>query len=131
MNEILEEVNFRVRLAGEPLAIAVVQDYDSREVLMAAFMNLKALERTLETGRMTYFSTSRKKLWVKGESSGHQQRVREVRLDCDGDALLFKVDQVSGACHRGYYSCFFRVYRGGKLKLEGEKVFDEENVYGG
>jgi phosphoribosyl-AMP cyclohydrolase len=131
MEELLEKVNFRIKLAGEELAIAVVQDYRTQEVLMVAFMNRDALAKTLETRRMTYYSTSRKKLWVKGETSGNFQTVREVRLDCDGDALLFKVEQLGGACHEGYASCFHRVLRDGRWKVEGERLFDPEKVYGG
>ncbi|NOZ58970.1 MAG: phosphoribosyl-AMP cyclohydrolase [Euryarchaeota archaeon] len=131
MEELLEKVNFRVRLAGEELAIAVVQDYRTQEVLMVAFMNREALAKTLETGRMTYYSTSRRKLWVKGETSGNFQTVKEVRLDCDGDALLFRVEQLGAACHEGYASCFHRVLRDGGWKAEGERLFDPEKVYGG
>ncbi len=127
--EVLERANFRVKLAGEDLVVAVVQDYRTGEMLMVAFMNREALERTLSTGTMTYFSTSRGKLWTKGETSGHTQKVREVRLDCDGDALLFKVDQEGAACHKGYTTCFFREVKGGDLKTVEERVFDPEEVY--
>jgi len=131
MEELIGKVNFRVNLSGEDLAIAVVQDFRTQEVLMVAFMNREALEKTLETGKMTYFSTSRKRLWTKGETSGNYQNVKEVRIDCDGDALLFKVEQKRAACHEGYYSCFFRAYEDGKLKVVGEKIFDAEKVYRG
>lgn len=130
MEELISRVNFRVNLSGESLAIAVVQEHRSNEVLMVAFMNKEALERTLSSGRMTYFSTSRRKLWVKGESSGNAQEVREVRLDCDGDALLFKVRQRGAACHEGYRSCFHRGYEEGKLKIVETKIFNPEEVYG-
>lgn len=131
MEELLEKVNFRIKLAGEELAIAVVQDYHTQEVLMVAFMNREALKKTLATRKMTYYSTSRRKLWVKGETSGNYQVVKEVRLDCDGDALLFKVEQRGAACHEGYASCFHRVLRDGEWEVEGERMFDPEKVYGG
>lgn len=129
MQELIERVNFRIEVGGEKLAIAVVQDYKTLKVLMVAFMNREALEKTLSTGKMTYYSTSRKKLWVKGESSGHFQLVKEVRIDCDGDALLFKVEQKKAACHEGYESCFFRIYEEGKLKIVENKIFEPEEVY--
>lgn len=131
MEELLDRVNFRIKLAGEELAIAVVQDYRTQEVLMVAFMNREALAKTLATRKMTYYSTSRRKLWVKGETSGNFQVVKEVRLDCDGDALLFKVEQRGAACHEGYYSCFHRVLREGEWVTQGERMFDPEKVYGG
>ncbi|RLG57214.1 MAG: phosphoribosyl-AMP cyclohydrolase [Candidatus Hydrothermarchaeota archaeon] len=123
------EVNFRFEIAGEKLAIAVVQDYKTKEVLMVAFMNKEALEKTLKTKKMHYYSTSRKKLWVKGESSGNYQVVKEVYVDCDSDALLFRVEQKGGACHEGYYSCFFRKLENNKLSIVGKKVFEPEEVY--
>lgn len=127
---ILQEVNFRINRAGEDLAIAIAQDYRTGEVLMVAFMNRVALEKTLKTGKMHYFSTSRKRLWQKGETSKHYQLVREVLLDCDGDALLFKVEQSDAACHEGYYSCFFRKIEGDKLVTTGKKVFEPKDIYG-
>ena len=88
---------------------AIAQDARTGQVLMVAYMNREAWERTLETGRATYWSTSRKALWVKGETSGHVQHVREILVDCDADAVLLRVEQVGGvACHEGYASCFFR-----------------------
>lgn len=128
--DIIDKINFRVNLSGEDLAIAVVQDVDTNEVIMVAFMNREALEKTLETGKMTYFSTSRKKLWIKGETSGHNQFVKEVLVDCDGDALVFKVAQKDAACHTGYYSCFYRKVENGRLETIGERVFDPKEVYG-
>jgi phosphoribosyl-AMP cyclohydrolase len=88
---------------------AIVQDAQSGEILMVAYMNRQSWERTLATGKATYWSTSRRELWVKGETSGHLQHVREIRVDCDADAILLKVEQVGGvACHEGYESCFYR-----------------------
>lgn len=126
----IEEVDFRIKMAGMDLAIAIAQDFKSGEVLMVAFMNREALEKTLESGKMHYFSTSRKRLWQKGETSKHYQMVKEAYIDCDGDALLFKVEQSSAACHEGYYTCFFRKVEGDKLVTTGEKVFEPKDTYG-
>jgi phosphoribosyl-AMP cyclohydrolase len=90
------------------LVPAVVRQYDSGEVLMLAWMDEEALRRTLTTGRATYWSRSRQAYWVKGETSGHHQHVKAVRLDCDGDALLLDVDQIGPACHTGERTCFHR-----------------------
>lgn len=100
--EIVEEVRFN----GDGLVPAIAQDASSGDVLMLAWMNAEALTRTLETGRATYFSRSRQELWVKGESSGHGQTVREVALDCDQDTVLVTVDQTGPACHTGTKTCF-------------------------
>ncbi|TDA30997.1 MAG: phosphoribosyl-AMP cyclohydrolase, partial [Hadesarchaea archaeon] len=93
---------------GEGLVTAVVQDWKTGEVLMVAHQDREAVRKTLTTGLMHYWSRSRKKLWLKGESSGHLQHLKGVRVDCDGDAVLYLVRQVGGACHEGYRSCFFR-----------------------
>jgi len=108
------------------LVPAVVQDAETGEVLMLAYMNQEALAKTLETGKAHYWSRSRGKLWLKGESSGHFQKVVETRIDCDQDAILLKVEQEGGACHMGYRSCFFRDLEG---EVVGEKVFDPDEVY--
>jgi phosphoribosyl-AMP cyclohydrolase len=105
---------------------AVAQDADSGEVLMLACVTEEALARTRETGLAHYYSRSRGELWQKGESSGHVQRVEEVRVDCDGDALLYLVDQEGGACHTGFASCFHRTVDG---DVVGERVFDPDDVY--
>ena len=104
----------------------VAQDADSGEVLMLAYADGEAVDRTRETGLAHYRSRSRDELWQKGETSGHVQRVSEVRVDCDGDALLYLVDQEVGACHTGYRSCFHRTIDG---EVVGERVFDPEDVY--
>jgi phosphoribosyl-AMP cyclohydrolase len=96
-----------LKLDRDGLIAAVVRQYDTGEVLMLAWMNEEALRRTLTTGRATYWSRSRGELWVKGETSGHHQRVKSVALDCDGDAVLVSVDQVGPACHTGERTCFF------------------------
>ena len=99
------------------LLTAIAQDADSGQVLMVAYMNAEAWQRTLDTGLATYWSTSRRALWVKGETSGHVQRVREVLVDCDADAVLLRVEQVGGvACHDGYTSCFSRRVEGGEWR---------------
>ncbi|MFH1773775.1 MAG: phosphoribosyl-AMP cyclohydrolase [Methanobacteriota archaeon] len=130
MSEILQKANFRIDMGGENLAIAISQDYKTSEILMVAFMNREALEKTLKTKKMHYFSTSRKKLWLKGETSKHYQIVKEVLIDCDGDALVFKVEQSDAACHEGYYSCFFRKLEGNELKIIGKKIFELKEIYG-
>ena len=120
-----------VRFDANGLVTALAQDDESREILMLAYMNEQTLRQTVETGIMTYWSRSRKKVWVKGESSGNTQVVKEIRLDCDGDAILFVVKQNGGAaCHTGHKSCFYRKYEDGALVEEGEKVFEPESVYG-
>lgn len=97
-----------VRYDSSGLVTAVVQDAANGDVLMVAYMNREALKRTLESGRTCFWSRSRKKYWVKGESSGHVQAVKGVYVDCDKDAIVVKVDQTGAACHEGYRSCFFR-----------------------
>ncbi|AWB28550.1 phosphoribosyl-AMP cyclohydrolase [Halococcoides cellulosivorans] len=105
---------------------AVAQDASSGAVLMLAYVTPEALERTRETGLAHYYSRSRDALWQKGESSGHVQHVEEIRVDCDGDALLYLIDQEGGACHTGYESCFHRRLDG---EVVGEQVFDPDAVY--
>ena len=115
------------------LVPAVVQDHESGEVLMVGFQNAEAFERTRETGRMHYYSRSKSRQWMKGESSGHVQEVLETLVDCDADTVVYKVRQVGGAaCHTGFRTCFYRaVGSDGSLKtLDMEKVFDPDQVYG-
>ena len=112
------------------LVPAIVQDYKTGEVLMLAFMNEEAWQKTLETGLAHYYSRTRNTLWQKGSSSGHVQRVKEIYVDCDNDTVLLKVEQIGGAaCHTGYRSCFYRKLENGELKVVGEKVFNPEEVY--
>jgi phosphoribosyl-AMP cyclohydrolase len=108
---------------------AVVQDAAGM-VLMVAYMNCEALAETLETGYATYYSRSRQTMWRKGESSGHRQRVLEVRIDCDLDCVLLKVEQTGGACHTGFYTCFYRTIAEGQVSMAEEPVFDVDAVYG-
>ena len=120
------EVDVDLDFGDDGLVPAVAQDAETGEVLMLAYATREALSRTLETGRAHYYSRSRDELWEKGGTSGHTQDVREVRVDCDGDALLYLVDQSGGACHTGYRSCFYRRADGGVV---GEQVFDPDDVY--
>ena len=111
---------------------AIIQDAQSGEVLMLGFMNAEAYAATLSSGEVTFFSRSRNKLWRKGEQSGHVLRVREIRVDCDVDALLIRVDALGpGVCHEGYRSCFFRqLSPTGEANLVAERTFDPKAVYG-
>jgi phosphoribosyl-AMP cyclohydrolase len=110
---------------------AIVQEYSTGEVLMLAFMNEAAWEKTLETGKATYYSRTRDALWTKGLTSGNVQVVKEIRIDCDNDTVLLKVEQIGGAaCHKGYKSCFYSRLEGdGKVTVVGEPVFDPKEVY--
>lgn len=110
---------------------AIVQDYKTGEVLMLAYMNEAAFEETVRTNKAVFFSRSRQKMWIKGESSGHTQTVKEIFIDCDKDAVLVKVEQKGGACHTGFYSCFYRRYNVQKDALEetGKKVFEPDDIY--
>jgi phosphoribosyl-ATP pyrophosphohydrolase/phosphoribosyl-AMP cyclohydrolase len=111
------------------LVPVVVQDFKTRDVLMMAYMNEEAFALTLKTGKVHYYSRSRKKIWLKGETSGHTQKVRSVYIDCDDDAILIMVDQKVAACHTGFWSCFYRVWDKG-WKVVGKKIFNEKEVYG-
>ncbi len=132
-----ESLNFAPQFGADGLITAVVTDAKSGDVLMVAHMNKDALARTIESGEAWYFSRSRKQLWKKGESSGHGQRVVELRVDCDQDVLWLKVEQEgAGACHTGRRSCFYRAVplgKAGTMTLEfrdAEKTFDPERIYG-
>ncbi len=127
MNKFISGLKFD----GNGLIPAVIQDFKNGEVLMVAYMNDRAVRKTLETMKAHFYSRSRKKLWLKGESSGHIQKVKEIRFDCDADCLLVKVEQIGGACHTGYRSCFYRKLkdRKGNTTVSGKKMFDPEKVY--
>ena len=124
-SSILNEVKWNLH----GLVSAIMQDYKTNEVLMMAYMNEEALKLTVETGFMHYYSRSRKKLWKKGETSGHIQTVKGIKIDCDNDCLLFSIKQNTGACHTGHYSCFYREIKNEELKSISEKVFDDKKVY--
>jgi phosphoribosyl-AMP cyclohydrolase len=111
------------------LVTVVVQDKDNGEVLMLAYANREAVEKTVETGLAHYYSTNRRKLWLKGESSGNTQKVAEVLVDCDGDALIYRVEQKGGACHKGYRTCFYRKVSGVGLEVVGVRLFNPDEVY--
>ncbi len=121
----------KVKFDQRGLVPAIIQDEKTGEVLMLAYMNRLALRKTLETGKTYFWSRSRKKLWMKGEGSGHIQCVRQVFLDCDSDTLLIKVCQKEAACHTGFYSCFYRKINSktGKTKTIGKKIFNPQKVY--
>ena len=115
---------------GNGLIPAIAQDDKTGEVLMLAYMNEQAFNETLKTGNAIYYSRSRNTLWKKGETSGHVQHVKEIRVDCDNDTVLLKVDQVgNAACHKGYKSCFFSKVEGNDLTIVESKIFDPKEVY--
>jgi phosphoribosyl-AMP cyclohydrolase len=125
----IEKILDQIKFDEKGLVPAIMQDAKNGEILMFAFMNRESLKKTLQTGLATYWSRSRNSLWIKGETSGHTQEVREVYFDCDHDCLLFKIQQNVAACHTGYRSCFFNKIEDGKVVTVGEKVFEEEKVY--
>lgn len=123
-----ETVDFK-KLNG--LVPAVIQDSKTLEVLMVGFMNDQALAKTRETGYVVFFSRSRNQLWLKGESSGHKLQVVSIKTDCDRDTILVLVNTLGpGVCHEGYESCFFRTWQNDQWKVNSEKVFSPETVYG-
>lgn len=127
--EAIEALLKQIKFDEKGLIPAILQDAENGEILMFAFMNRESLQKTFETGLATYWSRSRKSLWLKGETSGHTQEIREVYFDCDHDCLLFKIKQNVAACHTGYRSCFFNKIEKGKVVEVGEKMFEEEKVY--
>ena len=124
-------IELRFDKSDNGLLPAIVQDYGSGDILMLAYINQESWLKTLETGKANFWSRSRGEIWLKGETSGHVQIIKEIYVDCDQDTVVFKVEQLGGAaCHKGYRSCFFRVAEGDELKIIGERVFDPETVYG-
>ena len=112
------------------LVPAIVQDYQSGEILMLAYMNLDAFKASLSSGKATYYSRSRQTLWIKGETSGNMQLIKEMRIDCDDDTVLLKVEQLGGAaCHTGHRSCFYKKVEDGSIRVTEEPVFDPREVY--
>lgn len=123
------ELDFK-KLDG--LLPAVIQDWQTGRVLMVGFMNDEAFKKTLETGNAVFYSRSRNKLWLKGETSGHKLVVKEITTDCDMDTVLVKVEALGpGVCHEGYESCFFRRLEDGAWKVTDERAYDPSKVYGG
>jgi len=127
LNTLIDEISFN----ADGVVPAIVQDHDTGEVLMVGYMNRETFQKSLETGITHFWSRTRRKIWKKGETSGHIQKIKEVFIDCDGDALLFKVEQVKAACHTGYKSCFYRAAdkATGTWTVKGERVFIPEEVY--
>jgi len=112
------------------LVPAIVQDFRTGEILMLAYMNPDAFNATLSTGKATYYSRSRQTLWVKGETSGNMQLIKEIRIDCDDDTVLLKVEQLGdAACHTGHRSCFFKKVEDGSIRIMGKPIFDPREVY--
>jgi phosphoribosyl-AMP cyclohydrolase len=120
-----------VKWDADGLIPAVIQDWETHRVLMLGYMNRESLCLTCDTGRVHFWSRSRKTLWRKGETSGHVQQVREMRLDCDGDTVLVRVRQEVAACHTGHVSCFYRVLDGDRWMEDEPPVFEAQRVYGG
>ena len=123
------EICDKIKFDANGLVPAVIQDWQNGDILMVAYMNRESMQTTVETGKTHFWSRSRQKFWMKGESSGHTQEVKEIFIDCDGDCILIKVHQNVAACHTGYRSCFYRKWNNGGFEEIGEKMFDEKEVY--
>jgi phosphoribosyl-AMP cyclohydrolase len=116
--------------SSDGLLPAIAQDHKSGEVLMLAYINKEAFDKSLESGKAHYWSRSRNKLWLKGETSGNVQIIKDILVDCDEDTIIYKVDQLGGAaCHKGYSSCFYRAVSDNNLENRGVKIFDPAEVY--
>jgi phosphoribosyl-AMP cyclohydrolase len=126
---VIAEALAQIAFNGEGLVPAIAQQHDTGEVLMLAWMNRAAIEETLRSGTVCYWSRSRLKLWRKGEESGQTQRLIELRIDCDADTLLLMVDQVGVACHTGRRNCFFRAVRGGEVRTIADVQIDPASLY--
>ncbi len=128
--KIIEEcTEFTPKFDNNGLITAIAQDAKTGQILMVAYMNKEAIDLTISTGRATYYSRSRKKLWTKGEESGHFQKVEQILVDCDQDCLILKVTVDAGQCHTGHQSCFYRAVENGKLKFIAQKVYDPKKIY--
>ena len=129
-NQIDEFINILdfSKLEGNLIPV-IIQDFKSNKILMLAFANKEAIRKSLETGYAHFYSRSRKKLWKKGETSGHFQEIQQIIIDCDKDSLLLKVKQIGATCHEGYDSCFYNEYINGRIKIIGKKIFNPEDVY--
>lgn len=126
MTDYLEQVTWNT----DGLVVATAQDHETGEILMQAWMNRQALQQTVETGHAVYWSRSRQQLWRKGERSGHNQIVKAIQLDCDGDAILLRIEQQGGiACHTGRRSCFFRTLVDGQWKNNADVIKDPNEIY--
>jgi len=118
----------QIKFDEKGLVPAIIQDYKTGEVLMLAYMNRESLQQTIESGKTVFWSRSRQQLWTKGETSGHFQYVKNIRLDCDNDSLLIQVEQVEAACHTNHYSCFYRELKEGQLVEAGRSEFNKAKV---
>ena len=127
----LDQVLAALAFDRDGLVAAIAQQHDTGEVLMLAWMNRDAVAETLRTGQACYWSRSRAKLWRKGEESGHTQKLVELRVDCDGDAVLLMVEQKGVACHTGTHNCFFRALKGGTMERIAEVLVPPQEIYGG
>ena len=125
---LIEQLDFS-KIEGGLLPV-ITQDLETNEVLMLAFASKEAIEKSLETGYMHYYSRSREEIWKKGETSGHFQEIEQLIIDCDNDSLLMMVKQNGGACHEGYYSCFYRNFKNGKFNEIRKRIFNPKDVYG-
>lgn len=128
-SQIEEGLELSPKFDANGLITAIAQDATTGQILMVAYMNKESLELTISTGRATYYSRSRKKLWKKGEESGHFQKVEQILVDCDQDCIVLKVSVDAGQCHTGHQSCFYRAVENGKLKFIAKKVYDPKAVY--
>ncbi|MEW7981167.1 MAG: phosphoribosyl-AMP cyclohydrolase [gamma proteobacterium symbiont of Phacoides pectinatus] len=126
LSEVLDALPYN----ADGLIPAIAQQHDTGEVLMMAWMNRQSLDETLQSGRVCYFSRSRRKLWRKGESSGQVQSLREMRFDCDGDTILLLVDQTGPACHTGRRTCFYSAVRGDRVEVVSAPMIDPDELYG-
>ena len=127
LQDIINQLDFS-KIEGDLIPI-IVQDHISNEILMLAFTNKIAIQKTLETGYAHYYSRSRKQIWKKGQTSGHVQKIKEIITDCDNDSILIKIHQTGAACHKGYYSCFYKELKDGEFVVKGNKIFNPEEVY--
>lgn len=123
--------NFRHEINGKKLATAIAQDYETNEILMLAFIDEEAYIKSVESKKAHYYSTSRDKIWFKGEESGHVQNIKEILFDCDKDAIIFRIEQEGGACHTGHYSCFYQKLSQDCESLEdvGREIFNPDEIY--
>ena len=116
------------KIEGQLIPV-ITQDYLTNQVLILAFANDKAVRKSLETGQVHYYSRSRNEIWKKGETSGHVQIIKKIFTDCDMDSILYLVEQIGAACHKGYYTCFYNQYDRGEFKTQEKKIFNPEEVY--
>lgn len=128
IQETVNQLDFS-KIEGDLIPV-IVQDHASNEVLMLAFADRIAIQKSLETGYTHFYSRSREKVWRKGETSGHIQEIKELRTDCDNDSILIKVQQTGAACHKGYFSCFYKKLKDEEFVVEENKVFNPDEVYG-